>query len=89
MRQKYLVKAGMNRYGRQQYLNAYVDDEAAWNISVVPVPMSKSKCNKIIKIAEQEILNIREKFPKKFGDNVVFEIIEYVDIPPAISNIQN
>ena len=49
MRQKYLVLAGINKYGRQMYLDGYIDEETAWDISAVPVPMSKSKCNQIIK----------------------------------------
>jgi hypothetical protein len=81
MKQKYLVKAGINRYGRQLYLNGYVDDENAWDISVVPIPMSKTRCNKTIKLAQQGIIEISKKFPKKYPQDIEFELVEYVDKP--------
>lgn len=77
MRQQYLITAGINKYGRQMYLNGYVDDETAWDISAVPVPMSKSKCNQIIKQAEKDIIKISEKFPRKYMGLTSFEIIPY------------
>ena len=79
LRQKYLILAGTNKYGRQLYLNGYVDDETAWDISTVPIPMTKTKCNKIIKIAQNQLPALREKYPRKYKDDISFEIIDYID----------
>ena len=81
MRQKYLIIAGVTKTGRQMYLSGYVDDENAWDISVVPIPMSKTKCNKIIKLAQQGIVEILKKFPRKYPQDIEFEIVEYIDKP--------
>ena len=79
MRQKFLVKAGLNKYGRQLYLNGYVDDEESWDISAVPLPMGKRRCNKTIKNAERDLPKLRERFPTKYRDDISFEIVEYTD----------
>lgn len=79
MRQKYLVKAGLNKYGRQLYLIGYVDDERGWDISAAPIPMSKRRCNEVIKNATTDLPKIRERFPTKYRDDISFEIVEYTD----------
>ena len=79
LRQKYLILAGINKYGRQLYLNGYVDDETAWDISTVPIAMTKTKCNKIIKIAQSQLPLLKEKNPYRYKDDISFEIIEYID----------
>ena len=76
---RYIIQAGVNRYGRQMYLIGYTDRETAWDISAVPMPMPESKCNKIIKLAEKALSQLPPSKFIKYNDNIQFEMIEYVD----------
>ena len=53
MRQKYLIKAGITKLGKQQYIN-YYEDIDDWDISVVPLPLGKSLANRILKRVQKE-----------------------------------
>ena len=79
-KQKYLITAGTNRYGRQRYVIKY-NDTADWDISTVPIPMTKKQAlnllNRIMK-EYQERLNTRITFKYKYS-NIEFNIIEYMD----------
>lgn len=77
-RKKYLILAGINKYERQLYLTGYKDCED-WVISIVPKPTSKSKANTLIKKAEKELVDLRKRFPRRYPEDIKFEIKEYID----------
>ena len=77
-RKKYVIKAGTNKYHRQMYLNQYTDVDE-WVISAVPLPLSKRKALNLIKRVKVEIIPLREKFPKKYPEDMEFELEEYTE----------
>lgn len=75
---KYLITAGVSKYGRQQYVNIYNDTDE-WDISIVPLPISKTKAFQSIRRIEKEYLeriNSKSNYKNKYP-NIQFNIIEY------------
>ena len=77
-RKKYLILAGKDKLEQQLYLTGYKDCDE-WTISIVPRPMSKTKALKLIKRVEKELVGIRKKFPRKYPQDMSFELQEYND----------
>ena len=75
----YLIKAGTNNYGRQMFLVGYDDKKDMWDISAVPIPMKKSKCKHLIKLAEKELSQEAVFKLRRYKKDIKFEIIEYVN----------
>lgn len=75
---KYLITAGENRYKKQQYVYYYNDTEQ-WDISTIPLPLSKTKAIQLlpkIKKQYQERIETDKLFATKYKD-IQFELIEY------------
>lgn len=77
-RKKYLILAGQNKAERQLYLTTYKDCDD-WVIGVVPKPISKRKAEKLINRVEKELIELRKKFPRRYPENLKFELQEYND----------
>lgn len=75
-RKKYVIKAGVNKTGRQMYLITWVDSDE-WTISAVPFVMGKVQATRLIKRVEKELIEIREKYPRKYPKDMTFELEEY------------
>lgn len=75
---KYLITAGKNRYGREQYVNTYNDTDE-WDISAVPIPMSKTKALQLIRKIEKEYKEKQETKNTVSRKNKVieFNLVEY------------
>lgn len=76
-RTKYLITAGKNRYGREQYVN-YYNDTDEWDISIVPLPLGKTKAIQLLPKIKREY-NDRVKNKKSYSNkypNIEFELKE-------------
>lgn len=71
MRDKYLIKAGKNRYGRQLYLHIYEEND--WAISGVPMELSKTKVTYVFPKIEK---SFRNNPPIRYNKNTQFEIAQ-------------
>lgn len=79
--EKYLITAGENKYGRQQYVNVY-DDCTDWDISVVPVPMTEARALKTLKRVQKEYVDKRansKTITRRNLPEIEFKIVPYVD----------
>lgn len=78
MRQKYVITAGLNKVSRQRYIISYDDDPQNWSISVVPYPMSKTRCLETIAKVKKDMKEKSESllFKTKY-ENMSFEIVEW------------
>lgn len=75
-RKKYLILADKNKNGREQYVVSYVEDNK-WEISCVPIPMSKTKTDEIIAKVKREYPKLCEQKPFKYKKDITFKIVEY------------
>lgn len=75
---KYIVTAGLNRYGNILYLYAPIEDLNEWAIGRIPCPLTFKECKKLINIAQK---GIKEKAAntklKNFITDYPFEITKW------------
>ena len=76
--ERYIIKAGVNRYGRQQYVAFYSGNDN-FNLSAIPSVGSKKKVDKIFKKASEKYT---EKNIYSFGTINEFEL-EIVKAPDS------
>jgi hypothetical protein len=77
-RKKYIITADKNNQGRQLYLFAPEDEPDNWNIGIIPCPLIKTRCKKLIQKAQQDLeIKAANSKVKNIRTDIPFEIMEW------------
>lgn len=73
---KYSIRLGINRNGKEVYAYSYNNDNNRWELSAVPLSYDFDRAIKLIEKIEKQIDDRMKKSPYKYPKNIHIELIE-------------